>query len=76
MQKRSTALLLIAIAALAIILQGASGTASAVIEGFVLWSVAYLRTLVEAVMAILVTFLIAAHVKGRLGVSRMTDNHG
>ena len=52
-------------APLVIVLLGASVAATAVIEGFVLWIVAYLRALLEAVVAILVTFLIAAHVKDR-----------
>ena len=50
-------------ASLAIVLLGASVAATAVIEGFVLGIVAYVRALLEAVAAILVTFLIAAHVK-------------
>jgi len=52
-------------APLVIVLLGASVAATAVIEGFVLWIVASLRALLEAVVAILVTFLIAAHVKGQ-----------
>ena len=60
---------------LAIVLLGASIAAAALIEGFVLWIVAYLRALLEAVVAIIVTLLIAAYVKGQLGASRTTDDH-
>jgi hypothetical protein len=57
-------------APLAIVLLGASIAATALIEGFVLWIVAYLRALLEAAVAIIVTLLIAAYVKAeRKGVS-------
>jgi len=62
-------------APLAIVLLGASIAAAALIEGFVLWIVAYLRALLEAVVAIIVTLLIAAYVKGQLWASRTMDDH-
>ena len=57
-------------AAVAIVLLGASIAATALVEGFILWIVAYLRALLEAVAAVVVTLLIAAYVNGQLGASR------
>ena len=50
-------------APLVVVLLGASIAATALIEGFVLGIVAYLRALLEAVLAIAVAFLITAYVE-------------
>ena len=52
-------------ARLVIALLGASVAATAMVEGFVLGIVPYLRALLEAVVGILVTFLIITYVKVR-----------
>ena len=51
-------------APLVIVLLGASIAATALVEAFVLGIVAYLRALLEAAVAILVGFVIAAYVGG------------
>ena len=51
-------------APLAIVLLGASIAGTALIEGFVLGIVAYLRALVEGLVGIVVTLVIAAYVRG------------
>jgi hypothetical protein len=63
-------------APLAIVLLGASTAATALVEGFVLGVIAYLRALLEAVLAIVVSLLIAAHVRGQPGASRSPEDHG
>ena len=50
-------------APLVVLLLGASIAATALVEGFVLWIVPYLRALLEAVAAIAMTLLIAAYVR-------------
>ncbi len=50
-------------APLVIVLLGASIAATALVEGFVLEIVAYLRALLEAVLAILVCLALAAYVR-------------
>jgi hypothetical protein len=56
-------------ASLVVLLLGASIAATALIEGFVLGIVAYLRALLEAGLAIAVALLIAARAR-RTGTSR------
>ena len=51
-------------APLVIVLLGASIAATALVEGFVLEIVAYLRALLEAVLAIVVCLLVAAYAGG------------
>jgi hypothetical protein len=63
-------------APLAIVLLGASTAATALVEAFVLGVIAYLRALLEAAVAILLSLLIAAHVRGQLGASRSPEGHG
>ena len=53
-------------APLVIVLLGVSIAATALVEAFVLGIVAYLRALLEAVLAILVGLVLAAYVGGRL----------
>jgi hypothetical protein len=60
-------------AAVAIVLLGASIAATALIEGFILGILAYLRALLEGVAALVVTFLLGAYVNGELEGSR---SHG
>ena len=50
-------------APLVVLLLGASIAATALVEGFVLWIVAYLYALLEAVAAIVMSLLIAAYVR-------------
>jgi len=57
-------------AAAAVVLLGASIVATALVEGFILRIAAYLGALLEAVAAVVLTFLIAAYVNGQLGPSR------
>ena len=56
-------------APLAIVLLGASVAATALVEAFVLGILAYLRALLEAVVAILVGVVIAGYVRTRAGSS-------
>ena len=56
-------------APLVIVLFGASVAATALIQGFVFEIVAYLRALLEAVVAILVCLVAAAYVAGRRGAA-------
>ena len=57
---------------LAIILLGVSAAATVLVEAFVLGIMAYLRALLEAVVAIIVAVPLAAYVKDRLGASPTT----
>ena len=60
-------------AAVAVVLLGASIAATALIEGFILGIVANLSALLEALVALVVTFLLGAYVNAELGESR---SHG
>jgi len=60
-------------ASLVIILLGASIAATALIE-VVLGIIAYLRALLDAVVAIIVTFFIAAYVRGQAAPSRTPND--
>jgi hypothetical protein len=57
-------------AAATVVLLGASIAATALVEGFILWIVAYLGALLKAVAAVVLSLLIAAYVNGQLGPSR------
>ena len=63
-------------APLAIVLLGASTAATALVEAFVLGVIAYLGALLEAVVAILASLLVAAYVRGQLGASRSPEGRG
>lgn len=54
-------------APLAILLLGVSVAGTALVEGFVLGIVAYLRALLEALLGMVVAVLLAVAVRGRLG---------
>jgi hypothetical protein len=63
-------------APLVIVLLGASTAATALVEAFVLGVIAYLGALLEAAVAMLVSLLVAAYLKGQLGASRSPEGQG